>query len=68
MMSTAKSLVIDKINMISDEITDEMQIVEQLYILMKLEHSQKRCEEEGTLSTEGVRKHFEEKRRNYAGV
>ena len=68
MMSTAKSLVIDKINMISDEITDEMQIVEQLYILMKLEHSKKRCEEEGTLSTEEVRKHFEEKRRNYAGV
>lgn len=67
-MSTAKSLVIDKINMISDEITDEMQIVEQLYILMKLEHSKKRCEEEGTLSTEEVRKHFEEKRRNYAGV
>lgn len=67
-MSTAKSLVIDKINMISDDITDEMQIVEQLYILMKLEHSKKRCEEEGTLSTEEVRKHFEEKRRNYAGV
>lgn len=67
-MSTAKSLIIDKINMISDEITDEMQIVEQLYILMKLEHSKKRCEEEGTLSTEEVRKHFEEKRRNYAGV
>lgn len=68
MMSTAKSLVIDKINMISDDITDEMQIVEQLYILMKLEHSKKRCEKEGTLSTEEVRKHFEEKRRNYAGV
>lgn len=67
-MSTAKSLVIDKINMISDDITDEMQIVEQLYILMKLEHSKKRCEEEGTLSTGEVRKHFEEKRRNYAGV
>lgn len=46
----------------------EEQIVEQLYILMRLEHSKKRCEAEGTLSTEEVRKHFAEKRRNYAGV
>ena len=29
-MSTAKALLIDRINLISDDITDEMQIVEQL--------------------------------------
>ena len=46
----------------------EEQIVEQLYILMRLEYSKKRCEVEGTLSTEEVRKHFAEKRRNCAGV
>ena len=67
-MSTAKALLIDRINLISDDITDEMQIVEQLYVLTRLEHSKKRCEKEGTVSTDEIRKHFAEKRRNYAGI
>ena len=59
-MSTAKALLIDRINLISDDITDEMQIVEQLYVLTRLEHSKKRCEKEGTVSADEIRKHFAE--------
>lgn len=66
-MSTAKTLLIDRINNISDDM-DEMQIIEQLYILSKLEHSKKRCEEEGTITTEELKNHFASKRRAYAGV
>ena len=67
-MSTAKAMIIDKVNQFSDDICDEMQIVEQLYILTKLEHSKKRCEEEGTLSTQEVKDYFTAKNRKYAGI
>ena len=66
-MSRAKSLLIDRINNVSDEL-DELQIIEQLYVLSRLEHSKKRCEEEGTISTHELREHFVNKRRSYAGV
>lgn len=66
-MSTAKTFLIDMINNASDEL-DEMQILEQLYVLSRLEHSKKRCAEEGTVSTQELREHFASKRREYAGV
>ena len=66
-MSSAKSTLIDRIKNISDDL-DEMQIIEQLYVLNRLEHSKRRCEEEGTISTEELKNHFANKRRAYAGV
>ena len=66
-MSSAKAMLINKINNASDEL-DEMQIIEQLYVLSRLEHSKRRCEEEGTITTEELKNHFADKRRAYAGV
>lgn len=66
-MSHAKALVIDKINSISDDM-DEMQIIERLYMLTRLDHSIERCEKEGTLSTDDIKNHFTEKRNAYANA
>ena len=48
-MSTSKANVTEKLNLIPDDL-DETQIVEQLYMLLRLEHSRQRCEEEDTYS------------------
>lgn len=66
-MSTAKAMVIDRINTFSDDI-DEMQLIEQLYVLTRLEHSKKRCSEEGTISTKELKEHFANKRKIYENV
>lgn len=66
-MSTAKAMVIDRINTFSDDI-DEMQLIEQLYVLTRLEHSKKRCSEEGTITTDELRKHFANKRNTHGCV
>ena len=66
-MSPAKSTLIDRINSVSDEL-DEMQIIEQLYVLSRLEYSKRRCEEEGTITTEELKNHFANRRSEYAGV
>lgn len=60
-MSNAKATVIDKVNNISDNL-DEMQIIERLYMLTRLEHSIKRCNEEGTISDSELDNHFKAKR------
>lgn len=60
-MSTAKATVIERINNISDNL-DEMQIIERLYMLARLEHSIKRCENEGTVSDSELDSHFRAKR------
>ena len=66
-MSPAKSVLIERINNASDDL-DEMQIIEQLYVLSRLEHNKRRCEEEGTITTEELRNHFANRRREYAVV
>lgn len=48
-MSVAKTTIIDKLNKISDDL-EEMEIIERLYMLSRLEHSKKRCKEEGTMT------------------
>ena len=56
-MSSAKSIVLENMNKISNDL-DEMEIIERLYMLFRLEHSKKRCKEEGTiLQNNGKRKH-----------
>lgn len=47
---------------------DESQLIERLYMLMRLEHSQKRCDDEGTYSDEDVAAYFERKREQYAKI
>ncbi len=60
-MSTAKSLLIDRINNISDDM-DEMQILERLYMLSRFEHSLRRCETEGTVADSELDAIFAKKR------
>lgn len=60
-MSNSKQNIIEKLNHISDDMTEE-QIIERLYMLMRLEHSKKRCEEEGVYTDEDVTAHFAAKR------
>lgn len=57
-MNGSKASIIEKLNHILDDMTEE-QIIERLYMLMRLEHSRNRCEEEGTFLDED----FAEKRR-----
>ncbi len=66
-MSTAKSMIIDKVNSISDDM-DEMQIIERLYMLARLEHSVDRCKKEGTVSDEQLDEHFAKKREAYVNA
>lgn len=63
-MSTSKANVIEKLNLIPDDL-DETQIVERLYMLLRLEHSRQRCEEEGTYSDQDFINHFNKKKEQY---
>ena len=58
-MSTAKELIIDRVNNMSDDM-DENQMIDRLYMLSRLEHSRKRCQEEGTIKDSELDEHFKE--------
>lgn len=60
-MSDSKASIIEKLNHISDDRNEE-EIIERLYMLMRLEHSQNRCEREGVYSDEEVAEHFAAKK------
>ena len=57
-MSIAKASVQDMLNTVPDDIQDEMDILECLYKMMKLEMSRRSAKAEGTMSTEEVRAYF----------
>ena len=61
-MNGAKAAVYERLQNLPDEITDEMEVVERLYVLSRFEHSRKRCREEGVLSDEQVTEHFRKKK------
>lgn len=61
-MSDSKASIIEKLNHISDDMNEE-QIIERLYMLMRLEHSRNRCEKEGVYSDGEVAAHFAAKRK-----
>lgn len=54
-MSGAKQVIINNLSIISDDIQDEFEILENLYKLLKLEKSRQSVKEEGSYSTEEVR-------------
>ena len=62
-MSIAKSSIINMMNSIPDDIQDEIEVVESLYKMIKLEKSRASARENGTLSTDEVREHFAKKRK-----
>jgi len=60
-MSTAKQSIINRISVMPDGIQDEFEILENLYKILRLEKSRQSVEEEGSYSTEEVRKYFKKK-------
>lgn len=63
-MSTSKANVIEKLNLMSDDL-DETEIVDRLCMLYQLEHSVRRCAEEGTYSDDDFMEHFRRKKEQY---
>lgn len=66
-MSSSKASIIEKLNHISDDMNEE-EIIERLYMLMRLEHSRNRCDEEGVYSDEEVAEHFAAKRKKVTQI
>lgn len=62
-MSTAKAIVMDKLNMIPDDIQDEIEVLEGLYKQFKLEKSRASVLEHGVLTTDEVRRHVSSRRK-----
>ena len=60
-MSTAKASIQNMLDTVPDDIQEEIDILECLYKMMKLEVSRKSVQTNGTLSTDDVRAHFAKK-------
>jgi len=60
-MSIAKESVMNKLYEIPDNLQNEMEVIEGLYKLIKLENSKMSAEADGTLSTNDVREYFASK-------
>lgn len=60
-MSNAKQIIINQLSIISDDIQDEFEVLENLYKLLRLERSRQSVEENGSYSTDEVREHFRKK-------
>ena len=61
-MSTAKAMIIDELDSISDNITDEIEILDNLYHRIRIKKGRESILNEGGLSTADVRAFFEQKR------
>lgn len=61
-MSDAKAAVMEELDAVSDDLDDEMQIVNNLYHRMRLKLSRESAAEDGTYSTNEVREFFARKR------
>lgn len=59
-MGNSKQKIIDKLNCIPDDLSEE-EIIERLYRMMRLEDSKQRYEKEGSFTDEQVTAHFADK-------
>ena len=59
-MVNSKQKIIEKLNCIPDDLSEE-EIIERLYRMMRLEQSKQRCEKEGSFTDEQVTAHFADK-------
>jgi len=64
-MSNAKNTIMEHLNLISDDVTDETEVLNRLYMLMRLEHSKERCKTEGALPDAEVAEYFSKKQEKY---
>ena len=62
-MSNAKQIIINQLSIISDDIQDEFEVLENLYKLLRLERSRQSVEENGSYSTDEVRQYFKKNMR-----
>ena len=65
-MSTAKAQVMEILQQIPDTISDEFQVVDDLYKLLKLKKSQDSIEKQGTMTTDEVKGHFKARKNRMA--
>ena len=65
-MSKAKELVLNKLYELPDNLQDEMEVIESLYKLIKLEKSKMSAETDGTLSTDDAKEYFANKHKKEA--
>lgn len=65
-MSMAKEFVMNKLYEIPDDLQNEMEVIESLYKLIKLENSKVSAETYGTLSTNDAREYFANRHKNKA--
>lgn len=65
-MSKAKELILNKLYEIPDDLQNEMEVIESLYKLIKLENSKVSAETYGTLSTNDAREYFANRHKNKA--
>jgi hypothetical protein len=61
-MSSAKAIVMEHLKSISDDVSDEAEVLNRLYMLLRLEHSKERCKNEGTVSDDEVAEYFSKKK------
>lgn len=59
-MGNSKQKIIEKLNCIPDDLSEE-KIIERLYRMMRLEDSKQRYEKEGSFTDEQVTAHFADK-------
>ena len=64
-MNNAKPAIMEHLNMISDDVKDDVEIHNRLYMLIRLEHSRKRCKSEGTISDDEVAEYFSQRKKTY---
>lgn len=55
----------EQLNLISDDVVDEAEVLSRLCILIRLEHSKERCKTERSVSDDGVAEYFAKKREQY---
>ena len=61
-MSDAKKHVLNALNDISDDIDDEIEVVNNLYHRLRLDEGRKAVADGNSFSTDDVRKYFAQKR------
>ncbi|MBR1634129.1 MAG: hypothetical protein IJ682_03600 [Lachnospiraceae bacterium] len=62
-MSIAKEKIMKELNAISDDMDDELEVINNLYHRVRLKYSKESVEKYGTFSTDEVREYFMAKRK-----
>ncbi len=61
-MSSTKAIVMEYLKSISEDVTDEVEVLNRLYILLRIEHSIECCKNKGTVSDYEVAEYFSKKK------